>query len=116
MDHTRQDDSDLRVGHHRELQRSRIVGRLLAQAVLLVAVLASVWWGMFVLGAHTLASEDGPSSSWLRPVYVGGCPVGGSGLAKGKAEEGCLEEGPSHPSGSRRPGAGLDGHAHRAEK
>ena len=68
----------------------------------MVAVLASVWWGMFVLGARMLALEDGPSASWRRLVYVAGCPVDGVGLAEDSPrkgpKEGCSEEGPSHLS------------------
>ena len=93
-----------------------MVARLVAQVAVLVALLAALWWGVYALGAHTLASEESPSEAWLRPVYVGGCPVGGTGLAEGPPEEGCSEEGPSHPSGSRRPGSGLDKRAHRAKK
>jgi hypothetical protein len=81
-----------------------------------VAVLASVWWGVFALGARTLALEDGPSVSWRRPVYVAGCPVDGVGLAEDSpregSKEGCSEQGLSHPISSRRPGAGLVGGEH----
>jgi hypothetical protein len=82
----------------------------------LVTLLASGWWGVHALSAPTLASEESSSEAWLRPVYVGGRPVGGSGLAEGPPKEGCTEEGPSHPSGSRRPGAGLEERAQRAER
>jgi hypothetical protein len=82
-----------------------------------VALLASLWGGVYALGAHaTHASGEGPSEAWLRPVYVGGCPIGPSGLADSPPEGGCSEEAPSHASGSRRPGAGLDKRAHRAQK
>jgi len=40
----------------------------------LVTLLASGWWGVHALGAHTLASEESASEAWLRPVYVGGAP------------------------------------------
>jgi hypothetical protein len=50
------------------------------------------------------------------PRVRGGCPIGGAGLGEDPPEAGCSEEGPPHPSGSRRPGAGLDERAHRAEK
>jgi hypothetical protein len=82
----------------------------------MVAFLASLWWGVYALDAHTLASEVGSSEAWLRPVYVAGCPVGGSGLSEGAPKEGCNQEGPSHPMVSRRPGAGLEERAHRAER
>ena len=111
----RPDDPDYRV-RHRQRQRARIVASLLVQGAGLVVLLASVWWGVYALGAHALASEEGSSEAWLRPVYVGGCPVGGTGLAEGPPKEGCTQEGLSHPMGSRRPGAGLDERAHRAER
>ena len=75
VDHARPDNLDLRVRHYRQRQRARIVARLLAQGVVLGAVLASGWWGVHTLGAHTLASEEGPSAAWLHPVYVGGVPL-----------------------------------------
>jgi hypothetical protein len=117
MLHTRPDAPDFRA--HRQCQRrgrARILACLLAQGAVLVTLLASGLWGLHVLGTHTLASEESSSEAWLRPVYVGGCPVGGSGLAEGPPEEGCSEERPSHPSGSRRPGGGLGERAHGAEK
>ena len=87
MLHTRSDDTDFLVGH-RQRRRARILASLLAQGVVLVALLASVWWGVYALGAHTLASEEGHSAeAWLRPVYMGGCPVGGSGLSEGLPED-----------------------------
>ena len=101
------DDPDLLV-RHRERRQARIVGRLLAQAAVSVALLVFLWWGMYTLGVHTHASEGPSSEAWLRPVYVGGCPIGGVGLGEDPPEAGCSEEGPPHPSGSRRPGAGLD--------
>ena len=86
--------------------------RLLADGSVVVALLASGWWGMSILGAHAAASE---SSSAPAPVYVAGCPVGDT-LQKGSASEGCSKEGASHPISSRQPGAGLGEHAHGAEK
>jgi hypothetical protein len=110
MDHVRPDNLDLPVRYYRQRRGARIGARLLAQGVVLVAVLASGWWGVHTLDAHTLASEEGPSVAWLHPVRVGGCPVGGTGLdAKGSTKEGCSVDGLSHPISSRRPGAGLVG-------
>jgi hypothetical protein len=43
---------------------------------------AVLWWGVYTLGVHTLASEGPSSEAWLRPVYVGGAPSAGPGLAK----------------------------------
>ena len=114
--HTPPDTPDSLVRHRQRRRGARIVARLLAQAAVSVALLASVWWGVHTLGVHTLATEGPSSEAWLRPVYVGGCPIGPSGLSASPPERGCSEEGPSHPSGSRRPGAGLDERAHRAQK
>ena len=120
MHHTRPDEADyFRVRHHQR-QRARIVGRLLAQGAVSVAVLASGWWGMAALGAHTLASEDGPSAAVRPPVYVAGCPVDVTGLAEdspeGDPREGCSDEGLSSLISSRRPGAGLCEHTRRTER
>jgi hypothetical protein len=113
--HTPHDTSDF-LTRPRERPRARIVARLLAQGVVLVTALACVWWGVYALGAHALASEEGPSEEWRRPVYVAGCPVGGSKLSEDASEAGCSEEGLSPPSGtSRRPGAGLGERADGAE-
>jgi len=119
--HTRPDTSDFLV-RHRERPRARIVARLFAQGMVLVALLALGWWCVYALGAHALASEEGPSEEWSRPVYVAGCPMGGGtkptkGSSTADADaQGCSEEGPSHPSGSRRPGAGLGDHTRGAER
>ena len=97
----------------REGQRPRrIVVRLVAEGSVVVALLASGWWGMSLLGAHALASE---SSSAPAPVYVAGCPVDDT-PQKGSAGGVCSKEGASHPISSRQPGDGLGEHAHGAEK
>jgi hypothetical protein len=70
VDHVRSDEANF-LAHLRERRRARIVGSLLAQGAVLVAVLASGWWGVSALGAHAVASEAS-----RRPVYVAGCPVG----------------------------------------
>ena len=78
----------------------------------MVALLASLWWGISILGAHAFASE----SSAPAPVYVVGCPLDDT-PQKGSAGGGCSKEGASHPMSSRQPGGGLASeHAHGAEK
>ena len=113
MDHERpQQGASLRAHPHQGQRPRRIVVRLLAEGSVVVALLASGWWGMSILGAHAAASE----SSAPAPVYVAGCPVGDT-LQKGSAREGCSTEGASHPISTRQPGAWLGGeHAHGAEK
>jgi hypothetical protein len=61
------DDPDLLV-RHRERRQARIIGRLLAQAAVSVALLVSLWWGVYTLGVHTHASEGTSSEAGLRPV------------------------------------------------
>ena len=86
--------------------------RLVAEGAVVVALLASGWWGMSILGAHALASESSAPAS----VYVAGCPVGDI-PQKGSAGGGCSKEGVAHPITSRQPGAGLASeHAHGTEK
>jgi hypothetical protein len=113
MDHERPHArASLRASPHQgQRSRRRIVVRLLAEGAVVVALLASGWWGMSLVGAHTLAAE----SSAPAPVYVAGCPVGDTS-EKGSAGGGCSKEGASHPISSRQPGAGLGEHAHGAEK
>ena len=113
MDHERpHDDDDLFRASPREGQRPRrIVVRLVAEGSVVVALLASGWWGMSILGAHALSE----ASSAPEPVYVAGCPVGDT-PQKGSAGEGCSKEGVSHPITSRQPRAGLGEHAHGTEK
>jgi hypothetical protein len=111
MDHERPHSASLRESPHQGQRPRRIVVRLVAEGSVVVALLASGWWGMSVLGAHALASE----SSAPAPIYVAGCPVGDT-PQKGSAGEGCSKEGASHPISSRQPGAGLGEHAHGAEK
>ena len=111
MDHERSHDDALFRASPREGQRPRrIVLRLLAESSV-VALLASGWWGMSLVGAHALASE----SSAPAPVYVAGCPVDDT-PQMGSAGWGCKKEGASHPITSRQPGTGLGEHAHGAEK
>ena len=113
MDHERPQGASLRESPHQgQRPRRRIVLRLLAEGSVVVALLASGWWGMSLVGAHALASE---SSAPPAPVYVAGCPVGDTS-EKGSAGGGCSKEGASHPISSRQPGAGLGEHAHGAEK
>jgi hypothetical protein len=86
---------------------------LLAEGSVVVAMLASGWWGMSLVGAHALASE---SSSAPAPVYVAGCPVGDTS-EKDSAGGGCSKEGASHPISSRQPEGGLASeHAHGDER
>jgi hypothetical protein len=69
MDHERHHDDTLlrtspREGGHRP---RRIVLRLLAEGSVVVAMLASGWWGMSLLGAHALASEK--KASFAKGYY-----------------------------------------------
>ena len=111
MDHERPHArASLRARPHQGQRPRRIVVRLAAEGAVVVAMLASGWWGMSLVSAHALASESAPA-----PVYVAGCPVGDT-PQKGSAGEGCSKEGASHPISSRQPGDGLGEHAHGAEK
>jgi hypothetical protein len=119
---TRLDNGYYQASYHKE-PRLHLVLRLVAQGFVVVLVLG--WWGMTTLGSHTLASESDSPAAMAEPIYVGGCPVADTpekssekssaqgGVGKGG---GCSEEGISHPISSRRPGAGLGEHAHRAER
>jgi hypothetical protein len=109
MDQQRPHEASLRASPHQVQRPRRIVVRLLAESAVVVAMLASGWWGMSVLGAHAIASE---SSSVPAPVYVAGCPVGDT-PQKGPKGGMCSEKGTSHPISTRQPGAGLDEHAQR---
>jgi hypothetical protein len=113
MDHeSPHDDAVSLASPHQGQRPRRIVLRLLAEGAVVMALLASGWWGMSVLGAHARATE---SSSAPVPIYVAGCPVGDT-PQKGSAGEGCSKEGASHPITTRQPGDGLGEHAHGAEK
>ena len=58
MNQERSHDDALFRASPREGQRPRrIVLRLLAEGSVVVAMLASGWWGMSLLGVHALASE-----------------------------------------------------------
>ena len=110
MDHERShDDALFRASPHQGQRPRRIVLRLLAQGAVVVALLASGWWGISVLGVHTLASK----SSAPLPRYVAACPVGDTPQKGSRSGEVCSEKGASHPISSRQPGAGLGEHAHR---
>ena len=111
MDHERAHGASFLASPHQGHRPRRIVLQLVAEVSVVVALLASGWWGMSILGAHAYASESAPV-----PVYVAGCPVGDT-PKKGSEGEGCSIEGASHPISSRQPGAGLGGeHAHGAEQ
>jgi hypothetical protein len=112
MDHkSPHDDALFRASPHQRQRPRCIVLRLLAESAVVVALLASGWWGMSILGAHALASESGAPA----PVYVAGCPVGDTPQEGSRGGGVCSEEGPSHPISSRQPGAGLGEHAQREE-
>jgi hypothetical protein len=112
MDHERpHDDAHFRVSPREGQRPRRIVLRLLAEGSVVVAMLASGWWGMSLVGAHALASESDPA-----PIYVAGCPVGDTS-EKDSAGGGCSKEGASHPISSRQPEGGLASeHAHGDER
>ena len=91
-----------------------IVVRLLAESLVVVLLMALGWWGMTTLGSYSLQEMS-------EPIYVAGCPQADTTLQKGSGGVGCFREGVSHPTTSRRPGAGLEGHgldahAHASEK
>ena len=114
------DDASLKAPHH-DRQRTRIVGRLLAEGSVVALVLAFGWWGMANLASSTLAPHSDSLTSQRDPIYVGGCPVVVP-LSKSSARGGvgevrnCREGGYSHPITSRRPGGGLGEHAHGVER
>jgi hypothetical protein len=109
------DNASLKEASCLKERRVKIVGRLLAESLVVVLLMASGWWGMTSLGSDSLQ----PMSE---PIYVAGCPQADTTLQKGSGGVGCSREGGSHhPITSRRPGAGLEGHgldahAHAAEK
>lgn len=113
MDHEspHDDDAHFRASPHQQGRLPRNVPRLLAEGGVVVALLASGWWGMSVPGAHTPASE----SSAPVPIYVAGCPVGDASQEGSRSGVVCSEEGTSHPISSRQPGAGLE-QSRRAEE
>ena len=111
MDHERPHDDVFRASPSEGQRPRRIVLRLLAEGAVVVAMLASGWWGMSILGAHALASESDPP-----PLYVAGCPLADTS-EKDSAGGGCSKEGASHPITTRQPGAGLGSeHAHGDER
>jgi hypothetical protein len=89
------------------------------QGSVVVLVMALGGWGMWNLGSDSLASQSDSLTARPDPIYVAGCPVPDP-LEKDSArggvgeDRGCSEEGSSHPIISRRPGGGLEGHAHGA--
>jgi hypothetical protein len=118
MSATRLYNGSFQASHNKQ-QRPYIVARLLAQG-LVVLIVAFGWWGMVSLGSSTLASQSNSLTAARSTIYVAGCPVPdplGKSSARGGVGEGigCSEEGSSHPITSRRPGGGLEGHAHGAE-
>jgi hypothetical protein len=112
--------SSFQASHHNQ-KRNNVVVRLLAEGSVVVLVMALGWWGMWSLGSYTLASHSDSLTAERDPIYVAGCPVPDP-LEKSSAQEGvgegrgCTEEGSSHPTTLRRPGGGLDGHAHGADR
>ena len=80
----------------------------------MVLIVAFGWWAVADLGSSTLTAQP-------EPIYVAGCPVSdplGKSSSQGGVRNGrgCSKEGSSHPITSRRPGGGLDRHAHGAER
>ena len=113
MSSTQLDNASLQA-RHLKAWRLHIVGRLLAESLVVVLLMAFGWWGMTIVGSDSLQ----PMSD---PIYVAGCPVAetlqkssaGGGVGKGK---GYSEEGSSDPITSRQPGVGLAKHGHGAER
>jgi hypothetical protein len=87
----------------------KIVGRLLAQGLVVVLLMALGWWAMMTLGSDSL-------QPMRHPLYVAGCPLADTTLEKGSAVGGCSKEGVYHPIPSRQPGGGLVEHGHGSER
>jgi hypothetical protein len=90
------------------VRRVNIVVKLLAESLVVVLLMALGWWGMTILGSHSLQEMSDP-------IYVAGCPLADM-LEKRSLGGGCSKEGVSHPMTSRQPGGGLVEHAHGAER
>jgi hypothetical protein len=115
---TRLDNATLQARHLKGW-RLHIVGRLLAEGLVVVVVMAFGWWGMTTLGNYTLASEGDPLTAMGDSIYVAGCPVAETlqkSSAGGGVGKGCSEGGSSDPITSRQPGVGLAKHGHGAER
>ena len=101
MDHERPHDDDaVFLASPHQGQRPRFALRLLVESSVVVAMLASGWWGMSILGAHALASDSAPP-----PIHVAGCPVADTLEKNSGGGRGCSGKGASHPISSRQPGA-----------
>jgi hypothetical protein len=114
------DNGYYQASHHNQ-RRLHLVLRLLVQGSVVMVVMTLGGWGMWNLGSDSLASQSDSLIAHPDPIYVAGCPVPDpleksstrGGVGKGR---GCTEEGSSHPITSRRPGGGLGGHLHGAER
>ena len=106
---TQLDNASLQEASYLKERRVNIVVRLLAESLVVVAIMALGWWGMMILGIDSL-------QAMREPIYVAGCPLADTKLEKGSAGGGCSKEGASHPMTSRQPGVGLGGQAHGAER
>jgi hypothetical protein len=110
-------------GRHLKEQRDHIVSRLLVQGSLLALVLMFGWWGIVLLGSHTLALEletNSPTAGRY-PTYVVECPVpetlkkGSAQADVGKKGKDCSAKAWPHTTTSRQPGAGPAEQAHRVD-
>ena len=109
-------------GRHLKEQRDHIVSRLLVQGSALVLVLIFGWWGIVVLGSHTLALETNSLTVERYPTYVVGCPVpekpekGSAQVGVSRGKDCSAKARPhTHTTTSRQPGAGLTEHEYRGD-
>jgi hypothetical protein len=80
------ENASLKEASYLKERRVNIVGRLLAQGLVVVLLMASGWWGMMTLGSDSL-------QQMRHPVYVAGCSLADTTLEKGSAVGGCSKEG-----------------------
>jgi hypothetical protein len=115
------DNGYYQASHHNQ-RRLHLVLRLLVQGSIVMVVMTLGGWWMWNLGSDSLALQSDSLTTHPEPIYVAGCPVPDPLLEKDSARggvgkgRGCTEEGSSHPITSRRPGGGLGGHLHGAER
>jgi len=109
-------------GRYLKEQRDHIVSRLLVQGSALALVLMFGWWGIVVLGSHTLALETNSPTAGRCPTYVVECPLAET-LKKssaqadvGRGKDCSAKAWPhTHTTTSRQPGAGPAEQAHRVD-
>jgi hypothetical protein len=104
-------------------QADHISLRLLIEGSVLVLVLGAWLWGLSTLGAHTMVTQQPPTSAGGNlPGYVASCsgvqsPEEGVRSVGSGDGSGCLlQEVRSGMSTSRQPGAGLTEQVHRGDR